>query len=52
MEGVLQNLGVGRGTRQHFSQECHVVLKLPKEIAQVVGDIVVEEELHCSPDDI
>jgi len=25
---------------------------LPKEIAQVVGDIVVEEELHCSPDDI
>lgn len=47
LEGVLQNLGVGRGTRQHFSQERHVVLKLPKERAQVVGDIVVEEELHC-----
>jgi hypothetical protein len=37
---------IGRISREGFAQQRHIVSELFMEIAQVLGHIMVEEELH------
>jgi len=36
---------IGRISREDFAQQCHIVTKLFQQIAQVLGHIMVEQEL-------
>ena len=44
--GKLENCLAGGMARKGFTQECDVVTKLIEQIAQVAGDVMIEQEFH------
>ena len=50
--GVLQRRCVRRRSRKHVAQPIDMVAKMFEEIAQLVGNVVVEEKIQGSPGDI
>ena len=44
--GKAKNGLIGRIAREGLTQECDIVAQLRQQIAQVVGDVVIEQELH------
>jgi hypothetical protein len=44
--GKLENCFVGGIARKGFTQESDVVTELLQQIAQVVGDVLIEQELY------
>lgn len=51
-EGLVENRRVGGLARKRLARATHLVSKVLEEIAQLLRDIIVEEEVHCSPIDI
>ena len=52
MEGVVENRRVGGLARKRLARTTHVVSKVLEEVAQILRDIIIQEEVHRSPVDI
>ena len=44
--GKLENCLVGGIARKGFTQQGDIVTELRRQITQVIGDVVIERELH------
>ena len=44
--GKPENCLVGGIARKGFTQQCNVVTELLQQITQVIGDVMIEQELH------
>ena len=52
MEGVIQNCGVGGCARKRLTHATHRMSKVLKKVAQLLRDVIVQEEVHDSRVDI
>lgn len=52
LESVLENCVVRGLARKHFAHATDPMPKMLEEVTQLVGDIIVQEEVHGSPGDI
>lgn len=51
MQGVVENRGVGGFARKRLAHATHAMSKVLEEVAQLLRNIIVQEEVH-SPADI
>jgi hypothetical protein len=50
--GKVENCLVGRIARKRFTQPGNIVTGLLQQVAQVVGDIMIQKELHSEAEAI